>query len=435
MSIFGNVSAAGGFDQSEIDFVTQLISSGQITIDEVSKTFGVPTDVIASVYAANAPKFASPAPIVPPPTPTITLTPTPVVAPTQPAQNSLFSDILTANNIIGSIGGIYGNASVAPAAPVSNQGYQSPYALNAAEQPSVNLGQVAGGTSTTLKGLSDFNIADSAGSAAAASDVFAGGLGSIIGAISGKESKAESAGLAVLSMFNPAAALAYRIFDALDFFGGGRSKATPMTPEEALKYAGESRLATTLQSQGEGAAELILDAIEQARAANVEPEKIAETLNSSTNPVAGLINLTVGSNQMLSDTDLAAAQATTQTAAEEALSNISAEGGFSEAEANKVYDLLEAGTVTVNDVSTILNVPEAVVTAGYDQIKKERAAPEEVVDLTENTTANELLTGGDGSLGDSAGLGTVSQDPTVDQATDTTAASEASTGLERHCNH
>ena len=46
MSIFGNVSAAGGFDQSEIDFVTQLISSGQTTIDEVSKTFGVPTDVI-----------------------------------------------------------------------------------------------------------------------------------------------------------------------------------------------------------------------------------------------------------------------------------------------------------------------------------------------------------------------------------------------------
>tara|TARA_R110000868_G_scaffold206049_2_gene454774 strand:+ start:101 stop:277 length:177 start_codon:yes stop_codon:yes gene_type:complete len=54
--LFGNVSAEGGFDQSEIDFVTQLISSGQTTIDEVSKTFGVPTDVIASVYAENATK-------------------------------------------------------------------------------------------------------------------------------------------------------------------------------------------------------------------------------------------------------------------------------------------------------------------------------------------------------------------------------------------
>jgi hypothetical protein len=55
----------------------------------------------------------------------------------------------------------------------------------------------------------------------------------------------------------------------------------------------------------------------------------------------------------------AAAEAAAQAAAEEALSNISAEGGFSEAEANEVYDLLEAGTVTLNDVSRIL-VPEAV---------------------------------------------------------------------------
>jgi hypothetical protein len=288
----------------------------------------------------------------------------PVVAPVT-NQDSLFNDILTANNIIGSIGDIYGNASVAPAASVSNQGYQSPYALNAAEQPSVNLGQVAGGTNTALQGLADFNIADSAGSAAAASDVFAGGLGSIIGAISGKESKAESAGLAVLSMFNPAAALAYRIFDALDFFGGGRSKATPMTPEEALKYAGESRLATTLQSQGEGAAELILDAVEQARAANVEPEKIAEALNDSDNPVAGLINLTVGSNKMLSDADLAEAQAATAPSS-------AAEGGGQE---------------------------------------------EETVDLGADTTANELLTGGLGDA-DTGGVADVNETWTYDKDTD-----------------
>jgi hypothetical protein len=82
-----------------------------------------------------------------------------------------------------------------------------------------------------------------------------------------------------------------------------------------------------------------------------------------------------------------------QTAAEKALSGISAEGGFSEAEANEVYDLLEANTVTVNDVSTILNVPEAVVTAGYNQIKAERAAPEEIVDLTADTTASTIDSG------------------------------------------
>ena len=59
------------------------------------------------------------------------------------------------------------------------------------------------------------------------------------------------------------------------------------------------------------------------------------------------------------------------------------------------------------------------MTAGYKQIKAQREAPEETVDLTADTTANELLTigSGDGSLGDAADLGTVSQDPTVDQET------------------
>jgi hypothetical protein len=159
---------------------------------------------------------------------------------------------------------------------------------------------------------------------------------------------------------------------------------------------------------------------------NATPEQIAEALSKSKDMATAVLGSTVGSNQMLDDAAMAAAQA----AAEEALSNISAEGGFSEAEANEVYDLLEANTVTLNDVSRILDVPEAVVTAGYNQIKAERAAPEEVVDLTADTTANDLLTGGDGSLGDAADLDTVSQDSTVDQTTDTTAASEASTGLE-----
>ena len=155
---------------------------------------------------------------------------------------------------------------------------------------------------------------------------------------------------------------AYAIYSALDGLGffDKSMEATPMTPEEAALYAGQERLNTALNSTGEGAGELILDAIEQARAANVTPEQIAETLNSSDNPVAGLINLTVGSNQMLSNADLAAAQAAAA-----------------------------------------------------------QPTTEETVDLTADTTANELLTigSGDGSLGDAADLGTVSQDPTVDQAT------------------
>ena len=143
-------------------------------------------------------------------------------------------------------------------------------------------------------------------------------------------------------------------------------------------------------------------------------QEIADALNTSKDLVAQVIGATVGSNQpFVFDTAeaTAAAQAPSQTAAEKALSNISAEGGFSETEANEVYDLLEAGTVTLNDVSTILNVPQAVVTAGYEQIKAQRKTPEETVDLTADTTANELLTGGlgDGSLGDAADLGLLAQ--------------------------
>jgi hypothetical protein len=103
---------------------------------------------------------------------------------------------------------------------------------------------------------------------------------------------------------------------------------------------------------------------------NATPEQIAEALSKSKDMATAVLGSTVGSNQMLDDAAMAAAQA----AAEEALSNISAEGGFSEAEANEVYDLLEAGTVTVNDVSRILNVPQAIVTAGYDQIKNRKSS-------------------------------------------------------------
>jgi hypothetical protein len=54
-SIYGNVSAAGGFDQSEIDFVTDLISSGVVDIGQVARDFGLPESAVASAYAANVP--------------------------------------------------------------------------------------------------------------------------------------------------------------------------------------------------------------------------------------------------------------------------------------------------------------------------------------------------------------------------------------------
>ena len=114
---------------------------------------------------------------------------------------------------------------------------------------------------------------------------------------------------------------------------------------------------------------------------------VADALNDPTDSTAEIINLTVGSNPMLSDTDLAAAQAAAQSPE------------VSEAEMSR------------------------------------RRPNRRNLDLTADTTANELLTigSGDGSLGDAADLGTVSQDQTVDQTTttsttaDTTAAGTTET--------
>ena len=144
---------------------------------------------------------------------------------------------------------------------------------------------------------------------------------------------------------------------------------TPMTAEEAAKFAGQQRLETALGGVGEGAGEFLLDAIEQARAANVTPEQVAETLNASTNPVADLINLTVGSNEMfVADAETtAAAQAASQAAADAAASG----GGQTE----------------------------------------------ETVDLGADTTANELLTGGLGNA-DTGGVANVNETWTYDKATD-----------------
>jgi hypothetical protein len=93
---------------------------------------------------------------------------------------------------------------------------------------------------------------------------------------------------------------------------------------------------------------------------NATPEQIAEALSKSKDMATAVLGSTVGSNQMLDDAAMAAAQAAAA-----------------------------------------------------------QPTTEETVDLTADTTANELLTigSGDGSLGDAADLGTVSQDPTVDQAT------------------
>ena len=264
MSIFGAVSAAGGFDKSEVDFITQLISSGQTTIDEVANQFGVPRDVVASAYAQNQP---------------------------QNNESGLFNDLA---NIASSVGNLYGNT---PSTPIvinnANSGaYQSPYALNAAENTAATNEQLANiaqrtntvleSGSTALEGLKAYNAAETAAAASAASDVFAGGLGSVVGAVSGQESPEETVALTVLSAFNPAAALAYRLFDAMDLFGGSLLNETPMTAEEKADYQAQQKLdfvSNAANLSGEGGDALLSEAIAAAEARGISTDSLLSNLN------------------------------------------------------------------------------------------------------------------------------------------------------------
>lgn len=287
MSIYGNVSAEGGFDQAEIDFVTNLISSGQVTPEQVSAQFGVPVDVVQSVYEANKPQQQ------------------------QQDTSGLLSTILKANNVLNT--GVQAVDALKQFNVLKNTPAVASTAATTLEEIAANnpwmIQNITDTGSDTVQILTE---AQKASQMKNASDVFAGNLGSIVGAISGQESPTETAALAALGFLNPATApfaLAYRLFDAMDLFGGGGLKATPMTPEEAAKYQGEAGLdqaVAQFAQGGEGAGEMVLDAIRRAEAANVTPEQIAETLNSRGSLVADLIGLTVGNNQPFV-TDTAAA--------------------------------------------------------------------------------------------------------------------------------
>ena len=149
----------------------------------------------------------------------------------------------------------------------------------------------------------------------AATSLLTGGSGAapVLLDTAAKSSGLLSGGLGSLLSFNPAGLLAGLAFSKILGRGGEGLQATPMTAEETALYAGQERLNTVLGSTGEGAGELILDAIEQARAANVTPEQIAETLNTRGDLTSELIGLTVGSNQPFvnvpSAADRAAAEA------------------------------------------------------------------------------------------------------------------------------
>ena len=92
-----------------------------------------------------------------------------------------------------------------------------------------------------------------------------------------------------------------------------------------------------------------------------------------------LISTTIG---VTADTDNAD---TTASAAETALSGVSAAGGFSSAEVDQVYDAINSETATVNEVSEILNLPPGDVSAAFDQITNDRAAAAAANNASPNT--------------------------------------------------
>ena len=176
------------------------------------------------------------------------------------------------------------------------------YALNVLE------GTATRGGAVNAAGLVSLQRAAEAGTAAATG----GGL--------------LSGGLGGLLSINPAGLLFSVALSKILGRGGEGLQETSMTPEETALYTGQERLGTTLGGVGEGAGELILDAIEQAKAAGVTPEEISATLNNANDPTAGLINLTVGSNDMFvaDDATTAAAQAASQAAADAAAADAAA---------------------------------------------------------------------------------------------------------------
>jgi hypothetical protein len=179
--------------------------------------------------------------------------------------NGLFQDLQKANTLVNATKDIYSGlqtanaANTANAAVINNVGSNSPWALN-----------VGGADSAVID-------------AAAATDAFTGGLSSVVGAVSGQESKAETAALTVLGTINPAAALAYRLFDAMDLFGGSLLNETPMTAEEKADYQAQQKLdfvSNAANLTGEGGDAILSEAIAAAEARGISTDSLLANLSS-----------------------------------------------------------------------------------------------------------------------------------------------------------
>jgi hypothetical protein len=135
-------------------------------------------------------------------------------------------------------------------------------------------------------GVQVFTEAQKAAQLQGAADIFAGNLGSVVGAVSGQESTAETLGLGALGalgLINPAAALAYRIFDAMDFFGGSLLNETPMTAEEKADYQAQQKLdfvSNAANLTGEGGDAILSEAIAAAEARGISTDSLLANLSS-----------------------------------------------------------------------------------------------------------------------------------------------------------
>jgi len=109
---------------------------------------------------------------------------------------------------------------------------------------------------------------------------------------------------------------------------------------------------------------------------------VTSVLNTSLETVTLVKKISEGISNSTNTTDNAD---TTASAAETALSGVSAAGGFSQAEADQVYDAIKAGTATVNEVSQILDLPPGDVSAAFDQITNDRAAAAAANNASPNT--------------------------------------------------
>jgi hypothetical protein len=324
MSIFGNVSVADGFDQLEIDFVKSLMASGQVSPEDVANQFNVPLETVLA--------FA------------------PTTVNESGEGNGLFETLSRGKTLFQS--GKQAVDALQQYNILKNTPSVAATAATTMEELAANnplIIQNFGGASSD--GVQVFTETQKAAQMKEAADIFAGNLGSVVGAISGKESGKETAALAVLSSINPAAALAYRLFDAMDFFGGGGLEATPMTAEERADYEAQQKLdfvSNVANLSGEGGDALLSEAIAAAEARGISVDSLLSDLD------AGYADLT---NTLRTDDGFVAGNAPVFTTGDTQIKNVGDE--YYDQFTQEELSAMQAANAAVLDVP--LNVAQGAL--------------------------------------------------------------------------